>query len=362
MKIDGTRKTDTREMLIEEYFTHTGYDIASINKFTRRLKTYLSSNEPDREIEYILLATQIDRESYVSNDFEVCKKMATPIFKELVESGTALSFVDISVLARVVEFAPTFDLAEDSTEKILHLLDTDHSHEKKYKTAKFITSFNVIPRLIRAKYPSANASKTEGSLDEIQTMFNHHLEISKAVAEKNNLTSHLAMLQLREGVFFASADLVEKGVVWLKTHDRKGWYSSAVDELLTYYSHLRADITKTQLDILVGYRISKKRESQSMPSQYAAEFLGITDATLKQIETGRRGAKSIHLYKLSYLFNVDVSYFLYGETTSAQGNDEELETVLQEIRLHLKSAPSGFRSQVSGIVKTLAKSLSNLFD
>ena len=352
------KSNDTRETLTNEFFAYKGYrEPEKVNRLIKRLKAYVTNNKTDREIAHMLITLQADKESYVSNDFEKCREITTPIFEELLKEETRpLSFLEVAVLARVIEFAPTFEIAKHTAQKVFTLLETEYSREEKYRTVKWMVSFNILPRLIREKYPNANSQNKGDNQNEIESLFKHHLEISKTVCEKNNMPPHLAMLQVREGAFFADSGLIEEGISWLRKHEWKGLYPSSVDELLTYYTHLGGGITKTQLDILIGHRINKKREALNITPEDAAEALGLSASGLSQIETGRRGAKAIHLYKLAYLFNVDVSYFFYGEADVALCNDDErLEALLQEIRLNLQVATDEVRGQVASIVKTLTK-------
>jgi|GEM_PF-1709962 len=353
------KSNDTKEMLVNEHFTFKGYnETAKADNFIRRLRTYIANNGPDREIEYILIDKQIGKESYRSSNFELCKNMAMPIFEELQKDDICIpSFLEITVLARIIEFAPTFESAKAMVQKLFDFLEKEYSNEKKYKTVKWMVSFNFLPRLVREKYSSS--LNTEEYQNEVKSLFEHHLKLSKDVSNRNGLPAHTAMLQLREGVFFTDPGLIDEGLTWLRSNQRSGWYSSAVNELLTYYTHLGDKITKSQLDILVGYRINKKREALNITLEDASEFLGITSSTLGQIETGRRGAKGIHLYKMSFLFGVDASYFFYDtrdEEMLPRGSDGDgFEAMMQGIRLNLQDATDRVRSQVSGIVGILTE-------
>ena len=349
---------DTKQILIDEFFTIKDGRGTEVDSFIIKLKLYTAANEHDREMKHMLARMQAVKESYNSSNFELCRDITSGIFDELLEDSTLhLSFVEVIILARVIEFAPTIKIAKHVAQKTIDLLEAEYINEKKCKTAKWMVSFNIIPRLIQAKYPNSESLKEEIDPIEIQSLFKHHMEIARHISDKNNLLPHIALLKMREGVFFANSELIDEGLTWLMKHERKNWYPSARDELMAYYIHLRGDITKNQLDILIGYRINEKRESLNIPIEYAAEFIGLSESGLNQIETGRRGAKSIHLYKLAQLFGVDVSFFFYGEvkTPLSCGDDEKLELLLQEIKLNMQGTTDELKKQISIIVKALAK-------
>ncbi|MCL2841298.1 MAG: helix-turn-helix transcriptional regulator [Defluviitaleaceae bacterium] len=305
---------NTKENLINEYFAISGFhEIIKVDKLIKKLESYSVENDFDREIEYLLIVIKAGKESYKSSDFELCKNIAMPMFEGLNNIDN-LSFFEVVFFARVIEFAPTFEQLKDCESKISALLETKYKHEKSYEVVKWMISTNMLSRLVRAKYPDVNSIKTEGDRKEIEKLFSHHLSLTKTICNKMGLLAYLAMAEVREGVFYTDAELIDKSISWLKKNERKTWYPSAIDELLTYYRHLGDEITKSQLDILVGYRIKKKRESENIHIDDAAEYLGLTDKGLEQIESGRIGAKNIHLYKLSYLFNVEMNYFYHGDS------------------------------------------------
>jgi len=312
------KSKDTKESLINEFFEIKGnYEVVKIDKLIRKLDEYISKNESYRELKYLLIVLKSVKEDYRSSNFELCKKIVMPMFEEL-NGIDDLSFFEIIFFASVIEFAPTFEQVKYCEQKITSLLETKYKQEKKYEMVQWMISKNMLSRLVRAKYPSVNTINTEGNRKEIQELFDRNLKIAKAICKKMGLLADLAMVEIREGVFSTDAELIDKGMNWLSKNERKNWYPSAVDELLTYYRHLGDEITKQQLDILIGYRIRKIREAQEIHVEEAAEFIGLTDNALEQIESGRRGAKNIHLYKLSQLFKVDISYFYYGEKESSQ--------------------------------------------
>ena len=311
IEVIGLRGKDTKESLVREFLNIMGNHDAKVDSLIRRMTAYMSDN-PDRELEFMLITMQVCKESYKSNNFELCIQMASPVFEKVMNINNGgiqpLSFLELTILATIIEFSPNFKVARDLAKKILALLDTEYSHEKMCNVAREMVSHNILPVLLRAK-----CYKSEGNRAEVQSLFDENLKKARLANERAKRHAYLAWLQIQEGIFYVDTELVDQGITWLKENERKTWYPSAVDELLTYYRHLGDEITKSQLDILVGYRIRKIRESQEIHIEEAAEFIGLTDNALEQIESGRRGAKGIHLYKLSHLFKVDISYFYYGE-------------------------------------------------
>lgn len=65
-------------------------------------------------------------------------------------------------------------------------------------------------------------------------------------------------------------------------------------------------LTKAEL----GARIRAARESARLSQEMVAQFLGVSRATVSQIEAGRRAVDSLELSRLAKFFGRDISYFL----------------------------------------------------
>lgn len=352
------QNVESREALINEFFTYNNAsDIKDVEGRIKRLRAYLASNELDKEVDYILIVMLVSKEDYKSKDFNLCKKMALPVFDLLKEADTrTLSFVEITILAKLIAFAPTFELAKECIEKILELLEAEYKTEKRRNAVKAMVSYSAVSRLVKAKYPAPNSLKTEADRNEIDALFKHHLKICKTVFEENNLPRYNAFVQMWEGIFHMDAKLLDKGLIWLKENTRKTWYHVAVNVLFEYYPHLGESITKNQIDTLVGYRIDKLLESKNMSREEAAEALELSLSGLNQILTARRGAKSVYLYKLSELCDVNVSYFFYGEEKkNIYNDDEKLGAAVDEIGRLLEGSTDSIKQQVIDMIKVLTR-------
>jgi len=347
---------EIRETLIDEFFTYGDVtNSKDVDTRIKRLKSYLLSNASDREIECILIMMQTDKEDYKTNNFEACKKMALPVFRLIKEARTQIpSFVEITILTILIKFAPTFEMVKECEKIIEESLATTYKQEKKHNTVKWMLSSNILPRLVRAKFPSADSLKTEGNRNEIDALFKKHLAVCKHVFSKNDLPRHEAFVQIWEGIFYTNPELIDEGLTWLRKNEKRTWYPTALEELLTYYTHLGEDITKNQFNILIGYRVQKFLDSKNVSIFEAADVLGRADNTLRQMISARRGISDYYLYKLSLVYDVDISYFFHGEAKAVTYNeDEKLERAVDKLRDMLRDASDETRKVAIATIKSI---------
>jgi len=346
-------------MLIDEFWTYEGGNAKDIDARIKRAKYYLANNDYDSEIESILIMMQVGKVSYKTNYFETCRKMAMPAFDLLKEAkNRTLSYVEITVLAKLNEYAPTFEVLKTCEKIVLELLETRYKHEEKHNNVKWMVSGNILPRLIKAKFSPDNIRKAEGKLSEINGMFKRHLAVNKHVFAKN---PHLdpryeAFVKLWEGIFYLNANLIDESMEWFRQNERKTWYPHAEDELIMYYSLLEDDITKSQLDIVTGHLVKTLREAKGIAKEDVEKYTGISEELISLKETGKRGFTRTDLRKLASFFEVDISYFYYGNKEKpVYDEDEELENLLNQIREMLKDAPDKTRDIVVDMVKKLTE-------
>jgi len=294
----------------------------------------------DEELRYLMLSAKANKEYFCTNNLELCKKMTLPIFNELLPEAETrvLSLLEVTILASIATYAPTFEATKACSDIVLGLLESEYKDEKRYNVTRLMISHNIIPRLVEAKYPSADSIKTEGDIKEINRLFEKHLEICKIGFEKKTHPNYEAITKVREGIFFMNGKLIDQGLSWLKENAERAYYHTAVDELLLYYTHLENELTKSQIDIVIGHRIKQQLIAQGLSMEDAARDIGLTKSGLGQILTGRRGAKAIHLYNLSDLLDVEETYFFRGK--------KERPVIFKEEQLD---------AQTSDMLKKLAK-------
>jgi len=347
---------EVREMLIAEFFTYgNAIETTNLKARIKRLQAYLKNNKHDKEIEYILIYMLVDKEDSATHDFERCKKIAMPAFELVKEAETrTLTLTEVAVLAKLIGFAPTFDLIKSCAKIVADLLESEYRQEKRHNNIKFMLSSYATSRLVRAKYPSVSSLKAEGDLKEIEALFEEHLNICKNVYSKNNLPVYQAFGLLWEGIFYLNGNLIDQSLSQLKDISQKVWYYAAVDYLLRYYTHLESELTKNQMDIVVGYRVNQELQAQDISIGDAAKYLGLTKSGLSQILTGRRGAKAIHLYNLAELLGVEETSFFRGRKEYL-GEDGQPKALITEIIAKLEKAPDKVKRQISEIIDTLKK-------
>jgi len=102
----------------------------------------------------------------------------------------------------------------------------------------------------------------------------------------------------------------------------------------------------------LGQRIRQAREACGMTQEEVAERLGVSRATVAQMELGNRPVSSLELDKLAYLFARDIRDFLANEFA-------EDDVVRALFRSHCEASEEGFNDALRDCIK-LGKELTNL--
>ena len=83
--------------------------------------------------------------------------------------------------------------------------------------------------------------------------------------------------------------------------------------------------------VKIGKFIAERRKEQNLTQMQLAENLGITDRAVSKWENGRSLPDSSIMLSLCELLKISVNDLLYGEVTSMENRDKELENKLIEI-------------------------------
>jgi len=299
-----------KQGLIDEFFVSTDAENKKVENYIRRLKSYIKDYGYDSEVVHILLITEIDRVARKTNDIKKCMEMALPAFDLLKEPRcNDLSLVEVDVLARIIEHAPTFEVIKLCEKTVEDYLTNKYKHERRVNGKRFILSSRILVRLISERYFLTTKAEFEVNKSEIFALFKKHMDFCNLVFSKNNLPLHEHFTRFHEGVFHKNAQLIDDCLTWLRTNERKTWYLVALLEFIDFFPHMEDELTPTQLDIINGYYMKKLREEKDISREEVGEHLGVSPDYVPYLESGKRSITKTHLFKLAHLFDVDMICF-----------------------------------------------------
>ena len=346
-------KIVNKETLTYDFFSMKSGDIKDMELLIKKLGTYLSKNEPDSELECILIASKATRESTLTNDFNKCCQIAAPMH-EALQSKSNLSIIELTAWAMVTSLAP-YKQSKDCAEKILTALENEHSQYKKRRTVEFIVYSHMQERLVRVKCSSDNDIEPEAEKG-ILKLFKHYTALVYDICEKHNLITIKAVTQLREGIFFRDIDLINEGLELIKKAKNKSLFSSFRLELLEYVHHLGDNISKAPLDIILGHNIATKRKELGISQEEVANYLEMQTNSYATIERGIRGATVTNLHKLAQYFDIPETYFFHAHKKDfALGNREKSDITLQKLGTILHNASDKTKNYAVSMVDSYVK-------
>ena len=318
-----------RQEIVELYMTSKADVGKVVDSLILKLKTYLVGNKNDREMRYMLLKLETVQLSCLQDSHQACVDKIRPMFEDLLVCPN-ITYLEMTFLSRLIEVSPTYDMMLQCEKLVLDQVETKYRDHKKYVSIKFSLSVNILARLIKAKYPSLNAMATEGDRNKIDALFTHHLAFAREVAERNNLDDWLALLNMREGIFYLKPKLVDKGITWLRDKGLDGLFPTALDELIKYYPYFEDDLTSTMLNLMTGYWVRKAMEAKKITVESVAHCIGLGEATTHKNLNGL-GFKQVHLHKLAKMFDVDANVLTYGPAHLHPNLGDEWDQMLAQL-------------------------------
>lgn len=90
------------------------------------------------------------------------------------------------------------------------------------------------------------------------------------------------------------------------------------------------------INVEIGKRVRKLRESQKLSREKLAEAAGISAQFLADIEYGKKGMTTTTLYKLCLALGVSADLLVFGDTTDTELSEDRLQNISVEKRKTIK--------------------------
>jgi len=312
----------TKETLIKEFLSVKGsygsVTVANLSHATKveyimdRMAQYLARKGTDAEVNSMRYALDAVLECYHTNYMEECIKLSRRIFGRLAKKKK-WSFLDIRILSYVICYAKTFAHSVDYAKKALIVLDSEFANEEDYLKVRFAIQFNLIPRIIRAKFSIGIKDWHEAEPAEIDEAFNFFMPSVLEACEDYDLHEQSLVALVREGLYYRNYAQVEANVQFIKTLSGNKvhgcLYSVIRDEVLEYHYPVNTR-NEAQFNFMVGYHIRKLRETLGLSCQELAHRISFDQFLIEKIECGKEDEECIVLiFKMSDDFDVSPNYF-----------------------------------------------------
>jgi len=300
-------KKPTRENLLNTFCNLKDFfPTTALNSFIKDLENYLKDND-DAEIISVLLVVKTFQYNLKTNNLQESYNAVAPVF-EYYKCKTNWSFTDLIILTSTITFTATYEQAKNLAQEILDVLD-DYEHEKAYGNVMYAVRFNLTPRLLWARYVDINDPAQNVDIKELEELFMHHYTRAVKVCELANRPVQKTVLQIRKNTLFGNCEAIDAGFKWLYKNKAHNWYNATQHEIADFFCEMGANLTKWQLDVIIGSRIRKRREELGLSLPDVADHLGITETAFASAERGMKGLMNIKLFRLAAHLGVDVGYF-----------------------------------------------------
>jgi len=343
-------KKPTRENLLNTFCNLKDFfPTRALSFFSKDLENYLKDND-DAEITFVLLVVKAFQQNIKTNNLQESYNAMAPVF-EYFKNKTNWSFTDLNILACAITFAATYEQAKNLAQEILDVLD-DYEHEKTYGGVMFAVRFNLTMRLLWARYIDINDLAQNVDIKELEELFMHHYRIAVKVCNVANWHDLKTVLQIRKNTLLGNCEAIDAGFKWLYKNKSHNWYNATQHEIADFFCEMGADLTKWQLDVIIGSRIRKRREELGLSLPDVADHLGITETAFASAERGMKGLMNIKLFRLAAHLGVDIGYF-YPTVEDKVATAIDSDPYLRQIGLLFQNEFKDYKEQVVKVLKII---------
>jgi len=343
-------KKNTRESLVNTFCNLKDYfDTSEINSLIKNSESYLKDND-DPEIRSILLVVKVFKQNIKTNNLKESYNTVAPVF-EYYTGKTEWDFTDLTILASAITFTATYEQAKNFAQEMLDVFEL-HKHEKTYGDVVGAVGFNLTLRLLWARYIDINDPAQNINLKELEELFMYHYKRVAKACELGKFPVIKTVLDIRKNTLFGNCEEIDAGFKWLHEKKAKNWFHATQHEVADFFYEMGTDLTKWQLDVIIGSRIKRRRDELGITLPDVSDHLGITETALARMERGNKGLMNINLFRLAAFLGVGVEYF-YPRVADPIAPSIDSGPYLYQVNLLLKNESPESKEQIIGIMKTL---------
>ena len=337
----------TKEQLIEEFHSIDGnHQTAKIHALLSNISIVAPTLDFDTDLENIRTTLEVWDANFKNESYETLKTLAQPIF-DYMESEPHWSFLDICLLSSVIAHAKTLEGAEMLTQKALATMEEKYLEEKKYWSYRFVIQFNMISRIVRARFQPDIPGEEKTDIERLKELMGKYFPYVIQVCKDYDLKLYRHIAGIRQGLFQANYKKVECCLARLKVVLKgqspivKRLLGSIMDEIVTYHIFLGIGMTEQQLRYVIGLNIRKRRMRLDISREALAAQLQVGAKYIAGVEQGHKNATGIQLYTIAYILGVDMNYIYYGEQSLTpdfhkRPVDKKLELFLKNLTVNEK--------------------------
>ncbi|MCL2610206.1 MAG: helix-turn-helix domain-containing protein [Defluviitaleaceae bacterium] len=302
MDILGNEK---KYKLLEKYFTsfptNTG-EIEPLEKFRKKLENYLR-NESDDQIRDVLRLVNLYIEEKLYWDFEEAVKIMRPTIIRLLNLEN-WDLYDIRILQTAITYGKTFEECQKLITTALIALEKYNNHPLYFKI-KLALHMNILVRLIKAQFLEVDPIEMPMDSKKLKEAFDQHVKMALALCKDKELKTYRIIILIREALFHRNYEEVDKNLNALKETGEKDVYNAMKEAVNYYNTYAGTDISKKQVDTMIGANLRKLRLSLNQKPEDFAEIMNISTSSVLLIERGERTLTSYGIVMLTRTLDIN---------------------------------------------------------
>lgn len=317
----------TKELLVEAFYKISGnHETAKIHALINNIDNFASSLDFDTDLKNMRTVLHVWLSDFNNDSYETTQEFAQPIF-DYLDKNPEWSFFDITILYCVVAHTKILKTAHELTQKALAIMDDKYDHEDLYWTSRWTIQYNILPRIVRARYYPDVKGEPKEDLETLKEMFEQYLAYVYKACDDYDLYMAKLITSMRQSAFEGNYAKVESALQKLKTYlNDKGpvairIFTTTLQEVMNYHRYLGSTLSEKQLRFIVGLNIRKRRLAIKMSRADLAAILKTGADYIGGIEQGHKNPSMLHLYRIADALGVDMNYLYYGEHSFTEGFD-----------------------------------------
>jgi len=306
-KREVIKMKNTKDILVNEYFSAKSGDTKKADNFISSIETYLKK-ETDIELTLILHALKAQKADIDNKKFSECCTLALPIFEHLENTENDWGRIELHVLSVAITYHSDYNKTTELAREALDVLeDEEHIGNPEYRTMRTNIHSNLTLRMLRARYRDIDLNNPT-EVAKLEAAFKYSYNYVMDICVRKNILAWQYILTARKGVFENKRELLEEGLSKLLKAGEKQKYKTTKDEVVEYLTHMK-DLSKDLANFLTGYQVRKRRKELNMAPTDLAFALDTDQNVITSIERGDGGVSRKRLRSLAKILKVEIGYF-----------------------------------------------------
>ncbi|MCL1925457.1 MAG: helix-turn-helix domain-containing protein [Defluviitaleaceae bacterium] len=286
-----------------------------VKSLQNKIRVYFrEAKTVDIQLLDVLTLLKIYEENLINKNFERHHTMAIQVIERLMNTHISnWDLADLRIAQTVLIYTNDFEEAEELVQKALYALKKNIKDRPTDKIELFMR-INMLGRFMVSIFEEIGETNIESSeVEKLKDYFEIHLQKALNICKKDaELKPYELMILTRQAIFNKEPDTVLENLELLKKIGEKEFYKLLKKQFIKYSSNFASMLNQRQSSIMSGGRIRIHREKEGLRVDDFANFLGVTESYINQIERGERHPSLYMLSKISAKLNISIYELIHG--------------------------------------------------